>query len=84
MEALKAQTQESFLVYSSEQFQPSLKAIICHLRHRHTNYHVLLKQLERKPAAIIAYLIIKGRANRLLKDRLSSRYGLTESDLVNF
>lgn len=83
IETLKARTQESFLTYSSEEFRMSLKAIICHLRHQHTNYHALLQQLERKPAAIIAYLIIKGRANRLLKDRLASRYGLTESDLAD-
>ena len=51
------------------------KAIVAHVRHTHTNYHRLLARLNRAPDTTVAYLILKQRVNRVIRDSLRQQYG---------
>jgi hypothetical protein len=77
LEDLQAQTKKAFLARGPH-FQMSPKALTCYLRHYHTSYDFLLEQLKNKPAAIIGYLILKGRVNRMVRELLRDKYNLSD------
>ncbi len=76
---LKQETKTSFLSRqaggSCQNFVLTGKAIVAHVRHTHTNYHQLLARLKRAPGTTVAYLILKRRVNRAIRDRLRQQYG---------
>lgn len=73
---LKQETEASFLRagISGQDFMLTDKAIVAHVRNTHTNYHRLLARLKRTPATTVAYLILKRRVNRAVRERLRQQY----------
>lgn len=56
-------------------FKMSLNALISHVRHCHTNYDALLKELEAHPGAhFLGYLTLKTRVNQAVLSVLHERY----------
>jgi hypothetical protein len=74
---LKQETKASFLRAGipGQDFILTGKAIVAHVRHTNTNYHRLLARLNRAPGTTVAYLILKQRVNRAIRDRLRQQYG---------
>lgn len=74
MADLKFETQR-FLKINGDDFRLSDRAIVAHIRHGRTNYHELLSRLRsRMPGATTAYLIIRHRANVLIRRRMDQHY----------
>lgn len=56
-------------------FKMTLKALVSHVRHCHTNYDALLKELEAHPGMhFLGYLTLKTRVNQAVLAVLQERY----------
>jgi len=79
---LEQETTASFLLncagQNGDRFVLTPKALVAHVRHTCTNYHQLLDRLQCSPGATVAYLILKRRVNRVIRERLRQQYGAAE------
>lgn len=74
MANLKLETQRFFKI-NGDDFRMTDRAIVAHIRHGRTNYHELLSRLRsRMPGATTAYLIIRRRANALIRRQMDQHY----------
>jgi hypothetical protein len=79
-ERLVEQAQAEFLGFQWDKgnyqcdFHPTKGAILAYVRHQHTNYHLLLSQIEGKPGCDDAYPLLKTRVNGEVEAVLKQRY----------
>jgi hypothetical protein len=80
LEALEQAAERSFWqIYATNGdekiFKMSLNALISHVRHCHTNYDAILKELQTHPGVhFLGYLILKTRVNQAVLSVFHERY----------
>lgn len=83
---LEQETTASFLLNCAGQngdpFVLTPKAMVAHVRHTCTNYHQLLDRLQCSPGTTVAYLILKRRVNRVVRERLRQQYGAALAEVA--
>ncbi len=86
MAQLERETTASFLLncagQNGDRFVLTPKAMVAHVRHTCTNYHQLLDRLQCSPGATVAYLILKRRVNRTVRERMQRQYGAVPAEVA--